>query len=200
MPSLCECQISISYRILIKGRQFFYLIFSFQEWMWKSLKKILCFVEKRFSLFKNNFQRDCLAVGPENVLWALCFPDSCTNEDVKLSVEHILTPAFQKYDITVDVAVPPSLYTSKNSMLKLTKGVLVVRWVNKTPYTHVRPLEETFEIYLSISFWIHSRSSFWVYLQMIIQISNRKYFKKYIPCNKKVVLRKYSEYYNNINI
>ncbi|VVC33309.1 Nose resistant-to-fluoxetine protein, N-terminal,Acyltransferase 3 [Cinara cedri] len=59
---------------------------------------------------------DSLVTEPPEVLsWALCFPESCTNEDVKLSIERAIIPAFQAYNITVDVSVPSLLYTSKKN-------------------------------------------------------------------------------------
>lgn len=74
----------------------------------------------------NRFQRDPLVVGPENLLWALCFPDSCTNEDIQLSVDRALTPAFQDRNISVDVVVPPLMYTSKNTTMKYSNAVLMI--------------------------------------------------------------------------
>ncbi|XP_026804539.1 nose resistant to fluoxetine protein 6-like [Rhopalosiphum maidis] len=71
-------------------------------------------------------KRDPLEVGPENLLWGLCFPDSCTNEDIRLSVDRALAPAFQAHNISVKVAVSPLMYTSKNTTLKYTNAVLII--------------------------------------------------------------------------
>ncbi|XP_060875360.1 nose resistant to fluoxetine protein 6-like [Metopolophium dirhodum] len=72
-------------------------------------------------------KRDAVAVVPGNILWALCFPDSCTNEDIRLSVDRVLIPAFRATNISVKVTVPPLMYTSKNtSMLEHTNTVSIV--------------------------------------------------------------------------
>ncbi|KAE9539481.1 hypothetical protein AGLY_004733 [Aphis glycines] len=83
----------------------------------------------QFDIIKADWERskrDPLVVGPENLLWALCFPDSCTNEDIRLSVDRALTPAFQDRNISVDVVVPPLMYTSKNTTMKYSNAVLMI--------------------------------------------------------------------------
>lgn len=72
------------------------------------------------------FQRNRLVSGPDTVLWAVCVPDSCTNDDVKLSVEQILKPSFQTYNIVADIAVPPSLYTSKSTTMEYSSGIMFI--------------------------------------------------------------------------
>ncbi|KAL5233121.1 hypothetical protein ACI65C_000531 [Semiaphis heraclei] len=69
---------------------------------------------------------DASVAVPRNLLWALCFPDSCTNEDIRLSVDRALKPAFQARNISVNIAVPPSMYTSKSTTLKYTNIVLII--------------------------------------------------------------------------
>ncbi|KAL4091363.1 hypothetical protein QTP88_026065 [Uroleucon formosanum] len=71
-------------------------------------------------------KRDAVAVVPGNLLWALCFPDSCTNEDIRISVDRTLTPIFRANNISVKVAVPPLMYTSKNTTLEYTNTALIV--------------------------------------------------------------------------
>lgn len=72
-------------------------------------------------------KRDAVAVVPGNILWALCFPDSCTNEDIRLSVDRVLIPAFRATNISVEVTVPPLMYTSKStSTLEYTNTVSIV--------------------------------------------------------------------------
>lgn len=76
----------------------------------------------------NCFQRDVLTAGPDKMEWAVCVPDSCTENDVKLSLERVLMPTFRTRNITVDVVVPSLLYTSKSTILEFTRGVLLVWW------------------------------------------------------------------------
>ncbi|XP_022165577.1 nose resistant to fluoxetine protein 6-like isoform X2 [Myzus persicae] len=83
----------------------------------------------QLDIIKADWERskgDASASVPENLLWALCFPDSCTNEDIRISVDRALTPAFQARNISVNVAVPPLMYTSKSTTLKYTNTVLVI--------------------------------------------------------------------------
>lgn len=85
-----------------------------------------CTTEVIFSNLYNRFQRDVVTGVPGNILWAVCFPDSCTNEDIRLSVDRALIPAFRASNISVKVAVPPSMYTSRNTMLEYTNTVSIV--------------------------------------------------------------------------
>lgn len=79
-----------------------------------------------FKCLNDRFQRDAVAVVPGNLLWALCFPDSCTNEDIRMSVDRALTPVFRANNISVKVAVPPLMYTSKDTTLEYTNTALIV--------------------------------------------------------------------------
>ncbi|XP_025190645.1 nose resistant to fluoxetine protein 6-like [Melanaphis sacchari] len=83
----------------------------------------------QFDIIKADWERskrDALAVRPENLLWALCFPDSCTNEDIRLSIDRALTPALQARNISINVAVPPLMYTSKNTTMEYTNSVFII--------------------------------------------------------------------------
>ncbi|XP_050436422.1 nose resistant to fluoxetine protein 6-like [Adelges cooleyi] len=47
----------------------------------------------------------------DNIYWALCVPDSCSRQDIQTSVQTLLEPTFQRYNISVNVFVDPLLYT-----------------------------------------------------------------------------------------
>ncbi|XP_050439063.1 uncharacterized protein LOC126844723 isoform X3 [Adelges cooleyi] len=62
----------------------------------------------------------------DNTYWALCIPDSCNAQDVQISVEELLTPTFQRYNVSVKISVNPALYTSNRiSDAKHTDGYLI---------------------------------------------------------------------------
>ncbi|XP_025406644.1 nose resistant to fluoxetine protein 6-like isoform X2 [Sipha flava] len=64
------------------------------------------------------------STGPESLSWALCVPDSCTSEDIKYSVDRVLVPAFRAFNVVIDVAIPSTMYTSKDLELPNTEGSL----------------------------------------------------------------------------
>lgn len=78
------------------------------------------------SAHRERLKRNPLKSGPDSVLWAVCIPESCTKEDVQLSVEYLLTPAFRDYNLSVNVDVSSLLYTSKSTMIESSNGTVLV--------------------------------------------------------------------------